>query len=159
MELQFDKINKHIIVKAPTTEISIQELYNAIRDWEDDPENMSEAKVCDAAGKDPLGAGLYTAITLILRGWKLKFEDRTEPTVCMVRGGNLLAVDEYGNFVCPIAPSTNVIVTIAQSTAASLLAEWTQNDINFVKTHVSYLSPDIVEVVDKLKELIKTKVM
>ncbi|MEM1540972.1 MAG: hypothetical protein QXJ07_06320, partial [Candidatus Bathyarchaeia archaeon] len=138
------KINKHIIVKAPTTEISIQELYNAIRDWEDDPENMSEAKVCDAAGKDPLGAGLYTAITLILRGWKLKFEDRTQPTVCMVRGGNLLATDEYGNFVYPIAPSANVTVTIAQSTAASLLAEWTEAEKTEVIQRVRALQPNVI---------------
>ncbi|MEM2293307.1 MAG: hypothetical protein QXX41_08530 [Nitrososphaerota archaeon] len=144
--LHFDRINKVITVLAPDTEITIQELYNAIRDWEDDPENMSEAKVCDATGKDPLGAGLYTAITLILRGWKLKFEDRTEPTACIVRGGNLLATDEYGNFVYPIAPSANVTVTITQSTAASLLAEWTQEDINYVKSQVSYIPPTLPEV-------------
>lgn len=155
----FDKINKVITVLAPDTEITIQELYNAIRDWEDDPENMSEAKVCDATGKDPLGAGLYTAITLVLINWKLKFQDRTEPTVCIVRGGNLLAIDEYGNFVYPIAPAENVTTIIAQSTAASLIAEWTQQDINYVKTRVGYITPEIAEVAEKLKEIIKAKIL
>jgi len=144
MELVFDRINKHIIVKAPATEITIQDLYNAIRDWEDDPENMSEAKVCDAAGKEMLGAGLYTAITLILRGWKLKFEDRDQPTVCIVRGGNLLATDEYGNFVNPIAFSTNVTVIVAQSTAASLLVEWREEEKMEVIERVRVLQPNII---------------
>jgi hypothetical protein len=46
----------------------------------------------------------------------------------LVRGGNLLAVDEQGNYMYPIAPATNVTVTLAQSTAASLLVEWTQTE-------------------------------
>jgi len=144
MGFLFDKVNKHIIVEAPATEVSIQELYNAIRDWEDDPENMSEAKVCDAVGKEPLGGGLYTAITLVLRGWKLKFQDRGEPTTCVVRGGNLLATDEYGNFVNPIAFSTNVTVTVAQSTAASLLVEWREEEKAEVLERVRILQPNVI---------------
>ena len=143
----FDRLNKIITVQAPDTEITVQELYNAIRDWEDNPENMSEDKVCDAAGKDPLGGGLYTAITLILRnGWKLKFEERTEPTLCIVRGGNLIATDELGNFVYPIETSENVTVIIAQSTAASLISEWTQEDIDFVKDSLQELLTKTVKV-------------
>jgi hypothetical protein len=68
-----------------------------------------------------------------LLGWRLKFEDRDEPTVCTVRGGNLLAVDESGNYIYPIAPARNVTVILSQSTAASLIAEWSQTDINYVK--------------------------
>lgn len=144
MELVFDKVNRHIIVKAPTTEVTVQELYNAIRDWEDDPENMSEAKVCDAVGKEPLGGGLYTAVTLVLRGWKLKFEDRPEPTTCLVRGGNLLATNEHGNSVNPIAPSANVTVVIAQSTAASLLVEWREEEKLEVIERVRALQPNVI---------------
>jgi hypothetical protein len=46
----------------------------------------------------------------------------------------------------PIALATNVTVTITQSTAASLLAEWKQNDIDLVKTQVSYIPSDLPEV-------------
>ncbi|MEM2500044.1 MAG: hypothetical protein QXU30_07860 [Sulfolobales archaeon] len=139
----FDRVNKIITVLAPDTEITIQELYNVIRDWEDDPENMSEAKVADASGKEPLGGGLYTAITLTLLGWRLRFEDRATPTPCFVRGGNLLAVQD-GNYVNPIYPSANVTVTIAQSTAASLLAEWSEEEKREVIERIRAIQPNII---------------
>jgi hypothetical protein len=120
----FDPVNRVITVLAPDTEITVQELINAIRDWEDD--HLEWDRVADATGKDYLGAGLYTAITVRLLNWRLKFQDRAEPTACLVRGGNLLAVDGQGNYMYPIAPAQNVTVAIAQSTAASLVAEWTQ---------------------------------
>jgi hypothetical protein len=140
----FDPINRIITVLAPDTEITVQELINAIRDWEDD--HLEWDKVADATGKDYLGAGLYTAITVRLLNWRLKFQDRDQPTACIVRGGNLLAVDEYGNYMYPIAPATDVTVTISQSTAASLLAEWKQTDIDLVKTQVGYIPSDLPEV-------------
>jgi hypothetical protein len=136
--LVFYPLDKIIEVKAPATEISVQQLINAIRDWEDD--HLEWGQVAEATGKDDLGGGLYTAITLkLINDWRLKFEDRTEFTTCRVYGGNLLAVDEAGNYVYPIAPANNVTVTLAQSTAASLIAEWTQEDINYVKTQVKYI--------------------
>jgi hypothetical protein len=141
---QFDPINRIITVLAPDTEITVQELINAIRDWEDD--HLEWDKVADAAGKEYLGAGLYVAITVRLLNWRLKFQDRDQPTVCIVRGGNLLAVDDQGNYMYPIAPAQNVTVAIAQSTAASLLAEWKEVDIDFVKTKVGYIPPDLPEV-------------
>ncbi len=142
--LEFKPLEKIIEVKAPDTEIDIQTLINMIRDWEDD--HLEWGQVAEATGKDSLGGGLYTAITVKLLGWKLKFEDRAEPTVCMVRGGNLLAVDEYGNYVYPIAPAENVTVSLVQSTAASLIAEWTQSEKDLVITRTGYIPEDLSEV-------------
>jgi hypothetical protein len=122
----FDPINRIITVLAPDTEITVQELINAIRDWE--ANHLEWDKVADASGKETIAPGLQTAITVKLLNWRLKFQDRSEPTVCLVRGGNLLAVDEYGNYMYPIAPAANVTVIVAQSTAASLLVEWTQTE-------------------------------
>jgi hypothetical protein len=141
---QFDPINRIITVLAPDTEITIQELINAIRDWEDD--HLEWDKVADATGKEYLGAGLYTAITVRLLNWRLKFQDRDQFTLCMVRGGNLLAVDAEGNYMYPIAPAEDVTVAIAQSTAASLLAEWKQTDIDYAKTQLGYIPSDLPEV-------------
>lgn len=145
-EFVFDKINRIITVKAPATEITCQELINAIRDWEDELENMDMPKIADASGKDYLGGGLYTAITVKLLGWKLKFEERPTYTMCVVRGGNLLAVDDQGNYVNPIAPSENVTVVIAQSTAASLIeAGITYEDvIKEIRKHDSKITALII---------------
>jgi len=130
----FDPINRIITVLAPDTEITVQELINAIREWE--ANHLEWDKVADASGKDIIAPGLSTAITVRLLNWRLKFQDRDQPTACLVRGGNLLAVDEYGNYMYPIAPATNVTVALAQSVAASLLVEWTQTEKDTVITSV-----------------------
>jgi hypothetical protein len=140
----FDPINRIITVLAPDAEITVQDMINAIRDWEDD--HLEWDKVADASGKETVAPELQTAITVKLLNWRLKFQDRAEPTVCLVRGGNLLAVDAQGNYMNPIAPANNVTVTVAQSTAAALIAEWKQGDIDYAKTQLGYIPSDLPEV-------------
>ena len=114
-------------------------------DFED--EHLEIEQIAQATGKDDLGGGKYTAITLkLVNGWRVKFEERTEPTLCMILGGNLLAVDEAGNSIWPISPSTNITTIIAQSTAPGLIAEWERNEIDYVKTQVGYIPSDLPEV-------------
>ena len=55
-----------------------------------------------------------------LENGKLKFEERGSPTICTVRGGNLVAVNESGVAMSPIEPSTNVNVVLTQSSSASI---------------------------------------
>ena len=67
-------------VEEPDTEVTVQELLNAIREWEDELENLAEPKVCNAYGMQDLGGGVYVGITLeLLNNWKVKFEGRTSP--------------------------------------------------------------------------------
>ena len=73
MSYTFDKTNKWIIVDAPETEVVIQDLYNNIRDYEDEYHVMDMHHLADASGKEELGGGVYVGITLkLLDGWKLK---------------------------------------------------------------------------------------
>jgi len=146
VSFHFDPINRVITVLAPDTEVTVQELINAIREWE--AEHLEWDRVAEASGKDFLGVGLYTAITVRLLNWRLKFQDRDQPTVCTVRGGNLLAVDEYGNYMYPIAPAANVTVALAQSTAASIIAEWTQAEKDEVITRIK-----------RIEELVETRMV
>jgi hypothetical protein len=121
--ITFNKISKIITVEAPATEVTIQELINEIRNWEDELHNMEEYKVADCTGKEELGGGVYVGLTLKLIDWKLKFEDRVGPTtiVCDVSGGNLVMynsiADAYQN---PIEPSTYITVTKTSSSSATL---------------------------------------
>jgi len=122
-DLIFDKINKIITVKKPDKEITIQELYNTIRDYEDETYNMETDKICDCSGKEELGGGTYVGLTLKLIDWKLKFEDRSGPdyVTCNVRGGNLVAYDTtLGDYVNPIEPAAYVTVTLTSSSSATL---------------------------------------
>lgn len=116
-----DQVTQIITVELPDTSITCQEILNAIRDWEDELPNMNAAKVADGVGKDDLGGGVMTGITLKLLNWKIKFAAQSSPTVCTISGGNLIAVDENGDSMTPIESSTNVSVVIAQSTSASLI--------------------------------------
>jgi hypothetical protein len=89
----FDEVNKVITVELPDTEITVQQLINAIRDWEDELVNMDVAKIADASGKESLGGGLVVGITLnLLNDWQLKFADRPGPDFiqCTVKDGNLV---------------------------------------------------------------------
>lgn len=124
MTFIFDSANEHIVIPAPTTQITIQNLYNAIQDWQAFLPNISNnanhrGTIVIAAGKDYLGGGLYTGITLTLHGWKLKFEARPGPStvLCEVNGGNLLAQDHDENYVNPIYPTayTQVVISVAVS--------------------------------------------
>lgn len=120
----FNSQAENIIVPAPTTQVTIQELYNAIQNWQAFLPNLTNnanhrGTIVVATGKDYLGGGLYTGITLTLHGWKLGFEARPGPTtvLCEVRGGNLLAQDHDENYVNPIHPTayTQVVISVAVS--------------------------------------------
>lgn len=66
MALQFIKDDKVILIESPTTEVTIQELIDAIRDYEDSQFAMDIPKLADASGKQDLGGGSFVGITLEL---------------------------------------------------------------------------------------------
>lgn len=76
-DISFDRFNKIVTIDAPSTAVTIQDLYDTIRDWEDEPSQMDLASVCVAGGKESLGAGEFTGITLtLINDWRLAFESR-----------------------------------------------------------------------------------
>ena len=109
--------------------VTVQELVDAIRDYESELVNMEISPLASVTGKSNLGGGLYTGITLILQGWTVKFPDHPGPDVVWagVTGGNLLAVDVNGGSATPFTPSTFTSVIYGTSTAAALLDPTTQN--------------------------------
>jgi hypothetical protein len=120
--ITFDPINRLIIISIPITEISIQELIDSIRDWEDEFEALSYPQVANAYGKQDLGGGTKIGITLeLINNWRIKFEDRLHApwTICKILGGNIVAINDYENN--PICPSNYVSVIISQSTSASIV--------------------------------------
>ncbi len=80
---------KLIRITSPQTEVTIQELVNTIRDWEDSDEGIAFGKIIDATGKDDLGGGVLTGITMTLSSqWRIKFWSGVG--LGIVRGGNLV---------------------------------------------------------------------
>lgn len=76
----FPYLSPRIIqVDVPQTEAAVQDLLDAIRDWEDDAANMSFEFLIDAAGKEELGAGVTVGITATLQNAQIYFPPRSTP--------------------------------------------------------------------------------
>lgn len=89
MALTFDHATKRIVVpQADAAPLTMQALINAIRDHEASERGIVEDVIADAAGKDSLGAGVATGITVaLLSTWKLAFASGSYQAV--LTGGNL----------------------------------------------------------------------
>ena len=125
MAITFDKINRLIIITSDQTEVTIQNLINASRDYEDELVNMGEGSLANATGKQALGGGITIGITLeLINNWRVKFEDRSGPDYikCKISGGNIIATNIYDNN--PICPSAYVTVEIAQSASPTVKIEY-----------------------------------
>ena len=134
MALVFDKNLKVITVEKPQRELTIQDLHDEIRLFEEKNQNLEVAQIVNASGKQDLGGGIQVGITLeLINDWRLAFEARTDQEVedegfppvveggtvlCFVRGGNLVATNIYNNN--PIFATQNTQVTIAQSSSATI---------------------------------------
>lgn len=118
----YDKVNEYIIIPISYgTELTIQNLLNDIRKYEELNENLEVATIATASGKDELGGGVKVGVTLKLINWKVKFADRTEWTICKVTGGNLVCYDTSSqSYVYPLANSDYVMASLTSSSSATL---------------------------------------
>jgi len=89
-------------VLPPTTNTTVQEIVDTLRDWEDD--NLSYERLISAAGKENLGGGVTVGITATLQNARLMFSGRTVPigdvglcTADNVKGDTLVA--SAGSFI------------------------------------------------------------
>lgn len=112
-----------ITILSPITDITIQALSDQIKDWEDEPADLSFPKLISTAGKQDLGGGAFVGITATLQNAKISFEARPPSTeiLCTITGGNLVAVDSVGATTSPIEPTAYTQVVIQQSTSPSII--------------------------------------
>jgi hypothetical protein len=112
-----------IYILAPTTDITVQNLSNQIKDFEDEPASLSFPKLILTFGKQALGGGAFVGITAVLQNAKIAFEARTgggDDIQCTVTSGNLVALDENGTPINPVYPTEGTQVVIQQSTSPSI---------------------------------------
>lgn len=135
LPLVFDFYNSIIEVPAPDTTLDVQYLLDQIRDTEDElTPGMAYPKIANASGKDSLGGGVYTVITVtLLDNWRVRFEARAGPSTeqMIISGGNLVG-GPGGN---PIAPSAYTQV-VNLSSVSGTIATPTTSDEN---TNIKYL--------------------
>jgi hypothetical protein len=120
--LSFDRTARVMTVDAPSVVISIQEIYDQCKTYEELSANMDDLILCSAGGKETLGAGNAVAITLsLLNGWKIAFEARGGPltAACAIRGGNLVRIDP----VSGTWDSSGMSGTILSDSTATFLSD------------------------------------
>ena len=122
--LTFHPASKVIRVVAPDTEVTVQELINAIADWLDEPGFLDIDWFAEWAGNVSLGGSPETftePVLVLVDDWRLEFEARGGPDYesCVVKDGTFVAANIYGNN--PIKPSAFTQVQIRQSVSGALL--------------------------------------
>ena len=121
MAIEFARATKVINVTAPQTSVFLQDLINAIRDYEDNDVNMDLARIANATGKQSLGGGVLVGITMeLINDWRIAFSGWTGPDTqsVSVGGGNLVATNQYNNN--PILPTEYTQVSIQSSSSATI---------------------------------------
>lgn len=111
-----------ITVAAPSTEITIQDIVDTCRAFEDSLVGDLYPYLIDAAGKEFLGGTTYVGVTATLQNCTLAFEARSGPdwVLCTIAGGNLVAVDVDGLVIDPRSPTAFVTVDRTASASATL---------------------------------------
>ena len=112
-----------IEVASPSQALTLQDLGDTLRAWEDDPLYMEQPKIVDGFGKDDLGGGLEVRMTIVLLDAIVTFEARGGPGYdqCTIDGGNLTALDLNGLPVDPV--TTNQFTQIVRTTSSSSVSE------------------------------------
>ncbi|MEN8252801.1 MAG: hypothetical protein ABFQ62_00270 [Patescibacteria group bacterium] len=117
MAYTFDHINQIIDVVSPQVDVDVQDLFNAIREEEQSIRGMAFPRICDATGKDDLGGGVTTGITLTLDpDWQLRFWSGSY--TASIVGGNLVGGHTTDG---PVAYTAGVQVKLIQSAASTLV--------------------------------------
>jgi hypothetical protein len=122
VSIDWESSPRVITVAAPSDEITIQDLVDTCRYNEELLHNIDSAHLIDAAGKEFLGGTTYVGITATLQNAVLAFEARSGPSweLCIISGGNLVAVDEDGLSIDPRLPTAYTSVDRTASASATL---------------------------------------
>ncbi len=123
ISIDWDSSPRVIEVASPSDEISIQDLHDTCKYFEDNPVGMLHPYLIESAGKEFLGGALYVGVTGTLNNAVIRFEARGGPSwvLCIISGGNIVAVDDLGANIDPREPSAYVSADRAGSSSATLL--------------------------------------
>lgn len=66
-----------IVIEAPSTTITVEDLVDTLRTIEDDLDNLDDGSLLDASGRQDLGGSQFVGITITLNNAQISFEART----------------------------------------------------------------------------------
>jgi len=121
----FPHLNPRVIeVDAPTTNISVQELVDLIRAWEDMTVGLDYPYLIDAAGKEDLGGGTSVGITATLRNAVVAFAlqggvDSSGTVTTADATGNVLT-DSSGTFISDGILAGDTVLNVTDQSITSV---------------------------------------
>lgn len=124
LSVRWDLSPRIITVAAPSTEITIQDLHDTLRDLEDEPRNLIYPAIVSSAGKEPLGGGVTVGITTTLINARLQFEGRPNPYLtgqATVGSTGLTLVDDYATFISDGVVVGDIIENLSTKTFAEVI--------------------------------------
>lgn len=113
-------------IETADTDLTVQEIHDACRGFEDLPQMMSQAAIVAASGKSDVGGGLLGGIYLtMINDWRLYATPSAGPTwqEIIVSGGTLIALNTYSNN--PIENSAFNNWQVRQSTDSTIVESGT----------------------------------
>ena len=112
-----------ITIAAPDTTITVQEIYDWCREWEQTEEGMAYPILIFAGGKESLGGVKSVGITATFQNAQIEFAARAGPSFaeCRITDGNLVAVDDVGSDISPLNPTAFVYAIIERDTSAAIV--------------------------------------
>lgn len=138
----FNYYQQIIDITAPQTEVDGQELANQIRNAEDDFTGMAYYHIANMSGKEDLGGGVITGITIeLIPDWQIRFWEGNY--TARITGTNLIG-GLGGN---PVAYTPGVQVLIIQSASSTLVygsGGLTQAEHDKLMTGLDVSIPDAV---------------
>ena len=122
VSLDWNSSPRVLTVAAPSDEITVQEVVDTLRNYEDSPVGIGNDKLVAAAGKEFLGGTTYVGITATLQDCLIAFEARGGPSwvLCAISGGNVVAIDSLGGYIDPRQPTAYVSCDRTASASATL---------------------------------------
>lgn len=155
ISIDWDSSPRVLTVASPSDEITIQDLVDTCRDFEDSPVGMCHDDLIDAAGKEFLGGITYVGITATLQNCVVAFEARGGPSwvLCIISGGNIVAVDENGDALDPRQPTAYTSCDRASSSSATaiLAAGSTPQDVADAVWAATTIEGDVLYLLKSLK--------
>ena len=130
VKVDFEDSPRIIEVASPSTEMTMQDLVDTLREQEDAfSKGLSHPKLIDASGKEPLGGGVSVGITTALQNALLSFEGRTTPaeTGTVTTGsstpvnGKISFIDTSADFVTAGVKRGSLVINFTDQSIADVV--------------------------------------
>ena len=123
-----------VTVQAPSTEITIQDLLDTLRELEQEMANIIFNSIISAAGKEALGGGVTVGITATLLDAQVAFEARLTPDVdsTVTTAGTTTHTDSAADFVTAGVQRGSVVINFSDGSISDVLNVIDANNLTVV---------------------------